>query len=87
MNARFTSSNIADPHELAELKEIFIVSKAELVDSLSGEVYRAEGGDQLEIAVTAAPGEKCERCWCYDERIGHSEAHPTICPKCLEAVE
>ena len=22
------------------------------------------------IAVTAAPGEKCERCWCYDEEIG-----------------
>jgi len=70
---------------LPELKEIFIVSKVELTDTLSGEVYAAEGGE-LEIAVSAAPGEKCERCWCYDEEIGKDTAHPTICPKCIAAV-
>jgi len=71
-----------------ELASIFIVSKAELVEELSGEdVYRADGGEALEVLVTAAPGEKCERCWCYDETIGEDTEHPTLCPKCLAAVK
>ncbi|HBA89777.1 MAG TPA: isoleucine--tRNA ligase [Geobacter sp.] len=71
----------------AELAQIFIVSKAGLVGELSGEVYRAEVIEGLEIAVSAAPGEKCERCWCYDEQIGQDSEHPTLCPKCLTAVK
>ena len=70
-----------------ELAQIFIVSKAGLSAELSGEVYQAEGGEGLEIQVTAAPGEKCERCWCYDEEIGKDAEHPTLCPKCLAAVK
>jgi isoleucyl-tRNA synthetase len=71
-----------------ELAAIFIVSKAVLAEELSGEdVYRTEGGEALEILVSAAPGEKCERCWCYDEEIGQDAEHPTLCPKCLAAVK
>jgi len=70
-----------------DLAGIFIVSKATLVDQLAGEdVYKAEG-EELEIQVSAAPGEKCERCWSYDEEIGKDAEHPTICPKCLAAVK
>ncbi|MBP1752099.1 MAG: Isoleucyl-tRNA synthetase [Geobacteraceae bacterium] len=69
-----------------ELKSIFIVSKVDLKDDVFGEFYQAEGIEKLKIQVTAAPGEKCERCWCYDERIGGDAVHPTICPKCLEAL-
>jgi isoleucyl-tRNA synthetase len=86
---------IAAPPELrqflqgyaAELKNIFIVSKVELVDSLAGEYFQAEGTPGVLIRVTAAPGAKCERCWCYDEGIGQDAEHPTICPKCLAAVK
>jgi isoleucyl-tRNA synthetase len=86
---------IAAPAELlsflreytAELKSVFIVSKVELVEELSGECYTAEGVEGLTIRVTAAPGAKCERCWCYDEEIGKDSEHPTICPKCLKAVK
>jgi isoleucyl-tRNA synthetase len=70
----------------AELKGIFIVSKVELVTDIQGEYVAAEGMEGVKIQVTAAPGSKCERCWCYDEEIGASTEHPTICPKCLEAV-
>jgi isoleucyl-tRNA synthetase len=86
---------IAAPPELSqflqgyagELKNIFIVSKVELVDSLAGEYFQAEGIPGVLIRVTAAPGAKCERCWCYDEEIGQDAEHPTICPKCLAAVK
>ena len=70
-----------------ELKSIFIVSKVELVETLSDEFYEAEGIPGMLIRVTAAPGAKCERCWCYDEEIGGDAEHPTICPKCLKAVK
>jgi isoleucyl-tRNA synthetase len=70
-----------------ELASIFIVSKAELVGEVSGEAYRAEAVEGLEIEVSSAPGEKCERCWCYDEKLGEDAEHPTLCPKCLAAVK
>jgi isoleucyl-tRNA synthetase len=70
-----------------ELKSIFIVSKVELADELSGDFHEAEGTPGVKIRVSAAPGAKCERCWCYDEEIGQDTEHPTICPKCLSAVK
>jgi len=38
------------------------------------------------VLVEKAPGEKCERCWCYSEELGSNAEHPTICPKCIAAV-
>ncbi|MBJ6752375.1 isoleucine--tRNA ligase [Geomonas anaerohicana] len=70
-----------------QLAEIFIVSKAELAGAVSGEVYVAEGVEGLEVGVSAAPGDKCERCWCYSEKLGEDAGHPGICPKCLAAVK
>ena len=72
---------------VGELKSIFIVSKVDLAESLAGGYHVAETEPGLLIQITAAPGEKCERCWCYDEEIGRDEEHPTICPKCLAAVK
>ncbi len=69
-----------------ELASIFIVSKVELVVSLSDNSYIAEGIDGMHIQVSAAPGQKCERCWCYSEHLGQLEEHANICPKCLAAV-
>jgi isoleucyl-tRNA synthetase len=34
------------------------------------------------IAVTKARGDKCERCWKYDEDVGKSSDHPNVCPRC-----
>jgi isoleucyl-tRNA synthetase len=70
----------------ADLAEIFIVSKVTLVDSMSGDSYTAEAVPGLRVQVSAAPGEKCERCWCYSEELGQDTSHPSICPKCTTAV-
>jgi isoleucyl-tRNA synthetase len=69
-----------------ELQSIFIVSKVTLVEDLSGEFWASENIEGLKVQVAAAPGEKCERCWCYSEELGTVEEHPTICPKCTAAV-
>ncbi|MEA5114132.1 MAG: isoleucine--tRNA ligase [Geobacteraceae bacterium] len=69
-----------------ELKSVFIVSKVVLADEIRGESVAAENVEGLKIQVEAAPGAKCERCWCYDEEIGKDSNYSTICPKCIEAV-
>jgi isoleucyl-tRNA synthetase len=69
-----------------ELQSIFIVSKVELVDNLEGECWNSELLPGLKVRVSAAPGDKCERCWCYSEELGTDGNHPTICPKCTAAV-
>jgi len=69
-----------------DLAAIFIVSSVELVDEIGAEAYVAESVTGLRIFVEAAPGEKCERCWCYSEELGSHGEHPAICPKCTAAV-
>jgi isoleucyl-tRNA synthetase len=85
---------IAAPEELLgflrgyqwQLQSIFIVSKVELTNSLEGDCWDSESTAGLKVRVDAAPGEKCERCWCYSEELGTDAGHPTICPKCTAAV-
>ena len=66
--------------EEALLPTIFIVSQVELVQdgagAFSGEV---EG---LTVDVSAAAGEKCQRCWMQSETVGKGEKHPTLCVRC-----
>ena len=71
----------------AELQSIFIVSKVGLAGTLDGDFWASENIEGLKVQVTAAPGTKCERCWCYSEELGTDAAHPAICPKCTGAVQ
>ena len=41
----------------------------------------------LAASVSKASGEKCERCWHWEEDVGSVAAHPTICGRCVEAVK
>lgn len=43
-------------------------------------------GFKLKITVEAADGEKCERCWRYSPSVGSDKTHPTVCERCLEAM-
>ena len=70
-----------------ELNNLFIVSKVELFnqektspDSL--DFMQGIEVPEIKIAITKAPGNKCERCWCYSEKVGEDEKYPTICEKC-----
>jgi len=69
-----------------ELQSIFIVSKAVTADEIDGESWASDSIEGVKIQVTAAPGEKCERCWCYSEELGTNAGHPAICSKCTGAV-
>jgi isoleucyl-tRNA synthetase len=69
-----------------ELQSIFIVSKAVTADEIDDVSWASESIEGLKIQVTAAPGQKCERCWCFSEELGTDPGHPAICPKCTGAV-
>jgi isoleucyl-tRNA synthetase len=58
-----------------DLRYIFIVSNVEL--------FKAES---LNIEITKAEGQKCDRCWNYSHDVGVSERYPTACERCLEAL-
>ncbi len=57
------------------LSEYYIVSQVILTQGTA------------KISVSKAKGAKCERCWYFDEKIGVSKSFPTICPKCVRALE
>jgi len=71
-----------------ELRRIFIVSKTALKKEppADGEPYKSEEIEELSVVVSGAPGEKCERCWVYDQTVGDDGDKPTVCKRCRTAL-
>lgn len=59
-----------------ELHFLLIVSAAEL-----------QQGEEINITVMKAEGQKCERCWHILPTVGTHPEHPTLCPRCVENIE
>ncbi|NDY74207.1 isoleucine--tRNA ligase [Desulfobacter hydrogenophilus] len=70
-----------------DLNDIFIVSQARVVDTLDGDIYQGKEIEGLAIKVAKASGEKCERCWRFDEHLGTDPDHPCTCPRCTQALK
>ncbi|RPJ55902.1 MAG: isoleucine--tRNA ligase [Acidobacteria bacterium] len=64
-----------------ELRFLFLVSEVVLV--------RDPGlvPDELDVKVTTAAGQKCERCWHYTTDVSSFADFPTICGRCHGALE
>ena len=45
-----------------------------------------EQGDELAVAVSVAPGEKCPRCWNVTE-LGGNAKYPHVCKRCGDVLE
>ena len=65
------------PH-LESLRELLNVSQLEIQPGGEGAVT---------VSVSKAAGEKCERCWHWETDVGSHPEHPTICARCVKAVE
>ena len=71
-----------------DLRDIFIVSKVNIFENESfDDAYVSEDIDSLVIKVKKANGDKCDRCWVYDESVGTSDKHPTACTRCISSLE
>ena len=65
-----------------DLSSFFIVSEVVLKA-----VAPVPGSSGFAITVEKATGAKCERCWNYRSAVGASADHPTLCDRCIEAVQ
>lgn len=84
-----------------QLAEIFIVSHVTVhepgasvpADAADGNDRSDNGGATTDdqsgtaVRVVAAAGEKCVRCWRYQQSVGQSAAHPELCGRCAQVVE
>ena len=62
---------------------MFIVSEVTVSE---GEPENA-GDFGVGIKISAADGEKCERCWKFDTSVGEDSEHPTLCKRCAEVIK
>ncbi|MDE2574606.1 MAG: isoleucine--tRNA ligase [Rhodospirillales bacterium] len=65
----------ADLRDAAGWAEIAIVSAFTIADGPAA------------VAVSAAPGEKCVRCWRVLAEVGSQPGHKLLCARCADAVE
>jgi isoleucyl-tRNA synthetase len=64
-----------------ELESVFIVSQ------LHFEPYDLKDTEMepgLSIAVNKAAGQKCGRCWRYEESVGRNNEYPELCDRCVD---
>jgi isoleucyl-tRNA synthetase len=78
-----------------ELRTVLMLSQVHLVDSASavleacGEEYMlsSENVEGAVVGVSKASGEKCQRCWFYDNQVGkHGLPQADVCQRCNEAI-
>ena len=74
-----------------ELNRLYIVARVEVFgpgehagDATGFQESAALPG--LSVRVGKASGQKCVRCWNWDEGVGSDSAHPELCPRCARAV-
>jgi len=75
----------ADGLDLAELS---ITSGIEFADGEPpADAFTLADVPGVAVLVELAPGRKCERCWQVLNDVGDHPAHPTLCGRCVGAVE
>ena len=68
------------------LAELFIVSGCDIAEgevAADATVGKGTALPGLTVEVTAAKGEKCQRCWCYHPEV---DAETALCPRCAAVV-
>ncbi len=71
----------------SRLPAMFIVSQVELGDPASADGQKSELLPGLSVMVKRADGTKCERCWNYSTHVGENADYPTVCERCVKALD
>jgi isoleucyl-tRNA synthetase len=72
-----------------ELRYLLLASQVELLESpeaMGGLKYSFQS-DGLGVGIVKADGVKCDRCWNYSVRVGESSEDPTLCERCVPALQ
>lgn len=70
-----------------ELPSLFIVSEVKLDRNISSKSVKGELTKDLWIECNVSQYKKCERCWNFRESVGSSGEHPTLCRRCITALQ
>ena len=69
------------------LPTFFIVSQVEITPADAPALnLRHASGSLLDVKVQRADGAKCERCWNYSTHVGENGDYPTVCERCVKAL-
>ena len=72
----------------AEWAELAIVSDLTLSTEPPPEgAFTLPEVPDVAVAFAPAPGEKCARCWKVLPEVGSDQKHPSLCRRCVDAVE
>ena len=71
----------------AVLPGFLIVSQVQLAGSPSADAQKSEALPGFSVSVLRADGAKCERCWNYSTHVGESADYPTVCERCVKALD
>ncbi len=76
--------------EWEQVKDVCIISELTRCEDRASfsdlDFLVSEEIPELSVAVRAASGEKCERCWTRDPFVGSDADHPQLCRRCLDVV-
>ncbi|HBR05762.1 MAG TPA: hypothetical protein DD766_01205 [Desulfovibrio sp.] len=77
-----------DGFSAAELEELFIVSQVDLAPTEQAPegAFVSTDMDGVAVAVDAAHGGKCERCWKFTKELG-SAGPADLCPRCAAVLK
>ena len=71
---------------LETLRELVNVS-ALIISQIPAGTPVDGAAEEIKVTVEKAEGNKCERCWHWETNVGSSTVHPSLCGRCVEAVE
>ena len=92
LDARVTLHATGEAHTrlagvASDLRDVFIVSQAAITaEPAPAEAIQGEVAD-VSVVIAKAKGEKCARCWIYDENLGTDPDHPQACPRCTKVLK
>jgi len=75
---------IVVPQAQAQLAE---KNRESLRELLNVSALVVSAGSDPAVRVGKAKGQKCERCWHWETDVGSHPDHPTICARCVKAVQ
>jgi isoleucyl-tRNA synthetase len=64
-----------------ELRYLYIVSQVNLSQAAGN------GSTPINVTVSKASGQKCERCWNYSVHVGENKHYPSVCERCSATLE
>jgi isoleucyl-tRNA synthetase len=84
----YLDNNVQQMLPAGQWAELAIVSDIEfaLTQATPG-AFRLAEVEGVAAHVSVAPGNKCARCWKVLPEVGQHATHPSLCARCVDAVE